>query len=451
MYLEQVELNRIAKGLPIPTNDDAVRRLLRAVGEPITYFGEDKADRRRRLATLMAERERKNEDISMLYGDEDAEMGSDEDEEDEEFYTPGGETLLEARREIARLSLARAERRIRDQKLEAEENLETHVKARRAVIDKLKTFDAAGSQSGFDRPVSATRYSGDSKTVAVGDWSGAIKLLDAKTLTTTKTYAQAHTGNVSGLCWLGGDGATKFISGGLEGHVKLWDASADDTATPVQTFMGHEGRVARVDAHPTGRFAASASYDYTWRLWDVETGAQLLAQEGHSKEVFAVRFQGDGSLVASGGLDAIGRVWDLRTGRTALILDGHVREIYALDWSPNGYQVVTGSADNSAMVWDLRQMKSVFTIPAHQSIVSDVRFYSGELRDPNSSLPLAGSFLVTSSYDKTIKLWSADNWALQRTLQDTDKVMSIDVAPDFSSIIAGRRDRNVSLWTPNGI
>lgn len=45
---------------------------------------------------------------------------------------------------------------------------------------------------------------------------------------------------------------------------------------------------------------ASASFDTTWRLWDVETAKELLLQEGHSKEVYAIDFQNDGALVGSG-------------------------------------------------------------------------------------------------------------------------------------------------------
>lgn len=45
---------------------------------------------------------------------------------------------------------------------------------------------------------------------------------------------------------------------------------------------------------------ASASYDSSWRLWDVNTQKELLVQEGHSKEVYSVEFQDDGALLASG-------------------------------------------------------------------------------------------------------------------------------------------------------
>ncbi len=55
-----------------------------------------------------------------------------------------------------------------------------------------------------------------------------------------------------------------------------------------------------------GQHLGTASFDQTWRLWDLETGDCLLEQEGHSRSVYTVAFQGDGALAASGGLDAIG-------------------------------------------------------------------------------------------------------------------------------------------------
>ena len=70
--------------------------------------------------------------------------------------------------------------------------------------------------------------------------------------------------------------------------------------TPLATLEGHVRRVARVNFHPSGRYLGSASFDGTWRLWDVEARKELLLQEGHSKEVYAISFQSDGSLVATG-------------------------------------------------------------------------------------------------------------------------------------------------------
>ena len=74
----------------------------------------------------------------------------------------------------------------------------------------------------------------------------------------------------------------------------------------LHCLEGHTDRLGRVAFHPMGQHFATASFDTTWRLWDVESGVCLLEQEGHSRSVYTVAFQCDGSLAASGGLDAIG-------------------------------------------------------------------------------------------------------------------------------------------------
>ena len=121
------------------------------------------------------------------------------------------------------------------------------------------------------------------------------------------------------------------------------------------------------------RFLATAVWDNSWRLWDLEQLTEVLHQEGHSKEVYCVSFQQDGALAVSGGLDSFGRVWDLRTGQCIMFLEGHLKGVTGADWSPDGYHIVTCSQDNSCKVWDLRKRNIEYTIPAHTNLVSNVR------------------------------------------------------------------------------
>jgi WD40 repeat protein len=67
---------------------------------------------------------------------------------------------------------------------------------------------------------------------------------------------------------------------------------------------------------------ATASFDTTWRLWDVESGACLMEQEGHSRQVYAVAFHPDGSLAGSAGLDAYGGC-SMRWRNTAALVHHH--------------------------------------------------------------------------------------------------------------------------------
>jgi U4/U6 small nuclear ribonucleoprotein PRP4 len=231
--------------------------------------------------------------------------------------------------------------------------------------------------------------------------------------------------------------------------------------------------------HPSGDYVASASFDTTWRLWDVNTAKELLLQEGHSKEVYSVEFQNDGALVASGGLDAIGRIWDLRTGKTAMVLDGHIQAIFATAFSPNGYQVATGAGDDTIRIWDMRAIKSIYTIPAHVSNVSDIRFFhandiyfkhvpfdvtmsgtdESEIKRDAPEKEYAttraewqyrsGLFFASAGYDGFVKLWSADDWQLLKRLStDAGKVMSVDISSDGGMLVSGTYNRNFQLFAP---
>ena len=108
-----------------------------------------------------------------------------------------------------------------------------------------------------------------------------------------------------------------LASGATDNTAGLWSAEGK----LLRTLEGHTDRLGRIAFHPMGRLLGTASFDLTWRLWDVETGVCLVEQEGHSRAVYSVAFQGDGALAASGGMDALGRLWDLRTGRCIFSLE----------------------------------------------------------------------------------------------------------------------------------
>lgn len=464
--LSQFSRRRRAAAIAVPTDDGRVKTRLRELGEPITLFGEGPGERRDRLRELLTE-QAEQERLGDGEGDTRMQDAEPDDgaqaEQEEEFYTEGMQELLQARKAIARYSLPRARDRIARQKAEASIPLRTHIKHRKAIKERLQGFDLFGTQIAGDRPVSIARFSPNGEIIAAGNWGGGLKLLDVPNLEEKKVL-RGHTDRIGGISWYPGatlpgttvsEDAVNLASSGGEGNVHLWSLNKD---TPISTLSGHTARVCRVEFHPSGQYLASASYDTTWRLWDINTTTELLLQEGHSREVYALSFNTDGSLLASAGLDSIGRIWDLRTGRTVMILDGHIREIYGLDWGVDGYRLLSGSGDGWVKCWDVRMVRGVGGVGAHRGVVSDLRWFKRTDNTTNGVMPekdekgdtkpkKAGTFFVSSGFDKNVNIFSADDWALVKTLSGhSGNVLSVDVSADGKWIASSGHDRTVKLW-----
>lgn len=103
----------------------------------------------------------------------------------------------------------------------------------------------------------------------------------------------------------------------------------------------------------------------------------------------------------------------------------------------------------------MRTLKALHIIPAHKSNVVDVRYFRGPFpaADPNDrdARYRVGLYFATAGYDGLVRVWSADDWQLVRSVAtDAGKVMSVDVSSDPKFIAAGSWNRSFQLFTPEG-
>lgn len=438
VVLEEFERRKRARLINVSTDDTEVRINLRQLGEPICLFGEGPADRRERLRHMLA---RFGEDAIKKRKAEEEDRIQQEKEHSTTWFHEGTETLRMARYWIAEYSIPRAKARL----AKAREELDTPESQKHARTQefhkKLRNLTIYCSQIGDTRPVSSCQFSPNSKMLATSSWSGLCKLWSIPDCQPIRTL-RGHTHQVGAIVFhpratvsLPSTGCC-LASCSTDGSVKLWNLESDEPIGDIDAHMPH--RVARVAFHPSGRFLATCCFDHSWRLWDLEVQEEIMHQEGHSKAVFDIDFQIDGSLAVTGGLDSFGRVWDLRTGRCIMFLEGHLKSILGVSFAPNGYNIATGSEDNSCKIWDVRQRKLVYTIPAHTSLISRVKYDTTK-----------GDYLLTSSYDGTIKVWTHPGWSPMKTLSGHDnKVTSVDISPDGQYIVSSSFDRTFKLWAP---
>ena len=132
---------------------------------------------------------------------------------------------------------------------------------------------------------------------------------------------------------------------------------------PVRAVIG-------VDVSPDDSRIATAGADGTARIFDAETGRELVVLRGRHCvgrgrcRVNRAVFSPDGSMIATTGQDASVRIFDAATGRQLRVLRGHTQPSfgsYPVAWSPDGTRLLSMAA-NGIRIWDARTGRQLLAL-----------------------------------------------------------------------------------------
>ncbi len=152
--------------------------------------------------------------------------------------------------------------------------------------------------------------------------------------------------------------------------------------------------------------------------------------------VFAVAFSPDSTRLAAAGADRAVRIWEVNSGREIMTIEDHADWIFDIAWSPDGKRIATASRDKTSKVFDAEKKEVLATFPGHAEVVMTVSF------TPD------GKSVVSGGNDNQIRVWSPDEDAKQtRTVGGFGgAVFRLTFAADGKTLVASGADKIVRIF-----
>lgn len=149
--------------------------------------------------------------------------------------------------------------------------------------------------------------------------------------------------------------------------LKLWKIDRNEPLHDLQ--QAHKKEIYTIKWSPSGPttenpnatlMLASASFDCSVRLWDVERGICIHTLVKHADPVYSVSFSPDAKYLASGSFDRKIFIWSTATGEPVAEFRSS-GGIFEVCWNHTGEKLAASGSDGSVLVLDVRNLPHVLS------------------------------------------------------------------------------------------
>ncbi|XP_075219196.1 WD repeat, SAM and U-box domain-containing protein 1-like isoform X2 [Lycorma delicatula] len=322
------------------------------------------------------------------------------------------------------------------------------------ILQKINYHNSGVTTCDFGSNYHLATGSGD-KSVCVWEWKPGLGFVDT-------TYSPLLSHKYTVTCVKFSPQGSLLASASIDGSTNLWNVQ---TGECIATFVHSGGSGVRCCCFSSRNIIATAGDDGTICLWDLVTRALIKSIECHEETIHAICFSPDSVCLASGDLSGQLKLWHVNTftAPLSIISDAHDLGVLGLEFmqnyerSSNGkqmdlvYRLVSCGTDHLIRMWDVT-VSEVLDGQEANGIIEPFRSLVGHSSAVTSvHFNPTGSLIVSSSLDKTARLWDVTSQRCLRVLEAHSRYVDCcSFSRDHSLLATGSNDKMLIIWDLTG-